>query len=191
MVSSARSRAPANSKRLVANEVAQLERSYHDNEVRIRGVVDNLAHQRDNLVVQAEQIRTAISSIHLDLTRDVNATSDLVAGRIAESTQKITQSLTEKGEHITLALGRAGDSMIGTLSERGGDLLERLERTSQQTTHAIATASDQLTSSLNFKTENVTQEFTQLAIRSDRIGAAAARTRLPRASRRSHRPSCR
>jgi hypothetical protein len=148
---------------LVANEVAQLERTYHDNEVRIRSVVENLAHQRDNLVVQAEQVRSAISNIHLELNRDINSTSDLVAARIAESTQKISQALQEKGEHISLALGRAGDSMIGAISERGGDLLERLERTSQQTSHAIATASDQLTSSLNFKTDNVSQEFSQLA----------------------------
>ncbi|HWP26126.1 MAG TPA: hypothetical protein VNL39_07260 [Xanthobacteraceae bacterium] len=148
---------------LVANEVAQLERTYHDNEVRIRSVVDNLINQRDNLVVQAEQIRNALSNIHLDLTRDINSTTDLVANRIAESAQKISQALQEKGEHITLALDRAGESMIGTLSERGGDLLERLERTSQQTAHAIATASEQLSASLNLKTDNVSQEFSQLA----------------------------
>ncbi len=147
---------------LVANEVSQLERTYHDNEMRIRGIVENLAHQRDAMVAQSEQIRHAISAIHLDLTRDINSTNDLVAGRISETTQQIAKALSEKGEHITLALGRAGDSMIGTLSERGGDLLERLERTSQETTHAISAASDRLTTNLNFKADHVSQEFTQL-----------------------------
>ena len=52
--------------------------------------------------------------------------------------------------------------MIGALGERGGDLLERLERTSLETTSAISTASDRLTSSLNFKTDHITEEFSEL-----------------------------
>ncbi|TKW75415.1 MAG: negative regulator of septation ring formation, partial [Bradyrhizobium icense] len=46
---------------LVANEVAALERAYSDNEVRIRALLQDIAHQRDNLVGQAEQVRSAIS----------------------------------------------------------------------------------------------------------------------------------
>src|SRR4029077_11013928 len=37
---------------LVANEVAALERAYSDNEVRIRSLLQDIAHQRDNLVGQ-------------------------------------------------------------------------------------------------------------------------------------------
>ena len=111
---------------LVANEVSALERAYNDNEVRIRGLLETLAHQRDTLVGQAEQVRNAITGVHLDLTHDIASVSDHVAERVNDSAQKIAQALTEKGEHITLALGRAGDSMIGALGERGGDLLERL-----------------------------------------------------------------
>ena len=117
---------------LVANEVSALERAYNDNEVRIRGLLETLAHQRDTLVGQAEQVRNAITGVHLDLSHDISSVSDHVAERVNDSAQKIAQALTEKGEHITLALGRAGDSMIGALGERGGDLLERLERTSQR-----------------------------------------------------------
>jgi len=39
---------------LVANEVSALERAYSDNEVRIRALLQDIAHQRDNLVGQAE-----------------------------------------------------------------------------------------------------------------------------------------
>jgi hypothetical protein len=47
---------------LVANEVAAMERAYHDNEVRVRALVDNLAQQRDTLVAQSEQLRAAITT---------------------------------------------------------------------------------------------------------------------------------
>ena len=42
---------------LVSNEVSALERAYSDNEVRIRALLQDIAHQRDNLVGQAEQVR--------------------------------------------------------------------------------------------------------------------------------------
>ena len=148
---------------LVHNEVSALERAYNDNEVRIRGLLQDLASQRDTLVSQAEQVRNAITGVHLDLSQDITSVSDLVAERVSETAQRITHTLADKGEHITLALGRAGDSMINALTERGGDLLERLEQTSDQTTHAIATATERMTASLNFKTDHIHEEFTGLA----------------------------
>ena len=55
---------------LVSNEVAALERAYSDNEVRIRALLQDIAHQRDNLVGQAEQVRNAISGVQIDLRQD-------------------------------------------------------------------------------------------------------------------------
>src|SRR3954453_17047748 len=122
---------------LVHNEVSALERAYNDNEVRIRDLVSELSNQRDTLVNQAEQVRNAIASVHLDLAHDITSVGDLVSDKVNEVAQRVTRSLTEKGEHITLALGHAGDSMIDALSERGSTLLDRLESTSDKATTAI------------------------------------------------------
>ncbi len=157
---------------LVHNEVSALERAYNDNEVRIRALLSELASQRDTLVGQAEQVRNAISSVHLDLSHDITSAGDLVADRVNEVAQRITRTLTEKGEHITLALGHAGDSMIDALGERGGDLLERLETTSDRATTAITTASEQLTSSLNVKTDHVHEEFAALSLELQQLMAS-------------------
>ena len=108
---------------LVQNEVAALERTYSDNEVRIRGLLQDLASQRDTLVGQAEQVRSAISNVHIDLTQDLSTISDLVGQQVNDAAQRITHALAEKGEHITLTLGQIGDNMIAQLGERGGDLL--------------------------------------------------------------------
>ncbi len=115
---------------LVHNEVAALERAYNDNELRIRGLIEDLANQRDSLVGQAEQVRNALTSVHLGLTQDIASVSEMVAASVNDAAQRVTRTLAEKGEHITLALGRAGDNMIDALGERGGDLLEQLNRTS-------------------------------------------------------------
>ena len=148
---------------LVRNEVAALERTYGDNEVRIRGLLQDLANQRDTLVGQAEQVRSAINNVHIDLTQDLSTISDLVGQQVNEAAERITHSLAEKGEHITLALGEIGDNMIQQLSVRGEDLIVRLEAASEETSRALATASDQLTTSLNFKTDHIGEEFSEIA----------------------------
>jgi hypothetical protein len=157
---------------LVHNEVSALERAYNDNEVRIRDLLTELTNQRETLVNQAEHVRNAIASVHLDLAHDITSVGDLVADKVNEVAQRVTRSLTEKGEHITLALGHAGDSMIDALSERGSTLLDRLETTSDHATTAISSASDRLSASLNFKTEHVHDEFAELAARLQQMMSA-------------------
>jgi len=147
---------------LVANEVSALEHAYNDNEVRIRALLQDLGSQRDTLVGQAAQIRDAINSVHLDLGHDISQINELVAEQVNEASRRITHTLAEKAEHITRALGHAGDTMIQSLGERGGDLLERLETTSRETAQAIAGASDRLASTLNFKTDHIGDEFTEI-----------------------------
>src|SRR5919109_301077 len=144
---------------MVSNEVSALEHAYNDNEVRIRALLQDLGTQRDTLVGQAGQIRDAINSVHLDLSHDIAQISELVAEQVDEASRRITHSLSEKAEHITRALGNAGDTMIQTLGERGGDLLGRLENTSRDTSQAISAASDRLTTTLNFKTDHIGDEF--------------------------------
>jgi len=148
---------------LVHNEVSALERAYSDNEMRIRGLLEDLNRQHDNLVNSAGQVRNAIKGVHLDLSQDITSVSDLVAARVNKAATEITQTLADKGNHITQTLAQTGDTMINALGERGGDLLRRLESASFETQTAIAQASEQLSGSLNFKTDHIPQEFEMLA----------------------------
>jgi archaellum component FlaC len=148
---------------LVQSEVAALERTYSDNEVRIRGLLQDLSNQRDTLVGQAEQVRSALNNVQIDLTQDLSTITDLVGEQVNEAAQRITQSLAEKGERITASLGQIGDNMVQELSDRGGDLLSRLEAASEETSRAITMASDRLSSNLDFKTNHIGQEFAEIA----------------------------
>jgi apolipoprotein A1/A4/E domain-containing protein len=147
---------------LVNNEVASLERTYSDNEARIRTLLEGLAQQRESFVAQAEQVRTAISNVHLDLTHDVTSVTDAVAERINDASQRMARSLAEKGDQIATAFGSASDAMISSIGTRGGDLIVRLEAASTETTSALAAATDRLTSSLNFKTDHIGDEFAEI-----------------------------
>jgi len=148
---------------LVQSEVAALERTYSDNEVRIRGLLQELGNQRDTLVGQAEHVRSALGNVQIDLTQDLSTISDLVGQQVNEAAQRVTQSLAEKGEHITATLAQIGDNMVQQLSQRGGDMLDRLEAASEETARAIALASDRLSSNLDFKTNHIGEEFAEIA----------------------------
>jgi len=150
---------------LVHNEVAQLERAYNYNELRIRGLIEDLANQRDTLVAQAEQVRNSLASVHLGLTQDITSISEMVAASVNDAASRITRTLAEKGEHITLALGRAGDSMIDAIGERGGDLLDHLNRTGDDVSRTLETASDKMTASLNVKTDHISEQVEELTVR--------------------------
>ena len=148
---------------MVNTEVAQLERAYADNEVRMRGLIDGIIAQRETLVDHAEQVRAAISNVHVDLSHEIGAVSDKVAEQVNEAAQRITDALAEKGDHIQRALQSSGDNMIAAVGDRGGDLLERLEQASEITTRAIDAASERMTTNLTFKTSNIHGEFAEIA----------------------------
>ena len=103
-----------------------LERAYSDNEVRIRALLQDIAHQRDNLVGQAEQVRSAISVVQIDLRHDIALISDAIASRVDEVAKKITGALEARRPYHQRR--HAGDNMILALGERGGDLLDSFSR---------------------------------------------------------------
>ena len=148
---------------LVNSEVAALERAYNDNEARIRNLLAGLAEQRETLVGQAEQVRNAITNVHLDLSHDITMVGELIAERVEEAAQRVNRALADKGEHITVALGAAGNAMIEQLGERGIDLLKRIERTGEDTTRAIDATGERLTSGLNLKSERLNDELVAAA----------------------------
>ena len=134
---------------LVQNEVSALERAYNDNELRIRGLLEDLNRQHDNLVSSAEQVRDAIKGVHLDLSQDISTVGDMVAAQVNKAATEITQSLSEKGDHITQTLAQTGDTMIASLGERGGDLIQRLEAASYETQNAVAQSTQQLSGTIS------------------------------------------
>ncbi|MGH6823787.1 MAG: apolipoprotein acyltransferase, partial [Methylocella sp.] len=66
---------------LVRSEVSNLERSYADNERRVRSLVDELASERESILTNADRVRGAIAVAHDNLSRDLAGAST----RFAES----------------------------------------------------------------------------------------------------------
>src|SRR5690606_11989627 len=74
---------------LVQNEVSALERSYSDNEVRMRSLIDDLAGQREAILVNSERVRTSIVRAQESLSEDLRLAADNIAEQVGHSGGRI------------------------------------------------------------------------------------------------------
>ena len=97
---------------LVRSEVATLERSYADNERRIRTLIDDLSNEREAIVLNAEKVRGAMSGAHENLSDTLATTSLKLAEAVSDAGVRVTQSLGAKGEEISTSLGQTGERLL-------------------------------------------------------------------------------
>src|SRR5207244_3919514 len=137
---------------LVANEVSALEHAYNDNEVRIRALLQDLGSQRDTLVGQADQIRDAINSIHLDLGQDISQISELVAEQVNEAARRITHTLAANLQHtMSVRLDRVADGF----SQKSAGILDLLTGRTQQLTELVVETGNNLADAIANRVEEV------------------------------------
>ena len=111
--SSARSRARPSSRRWSPTKSPRSNTPITTTRCASARLLQDLGGQRDTLVGQAEQIRDAINSVHLDLEpRIFRRSASSLPNRSTRLRGESPTRLAEKGEHITRALEHAGDTMI-------------------------------------------------------------------------------
>ncbi len=112
---------------LVHSEVNALERSYSENEVRVRTLVNELSAEREAIINHSERLRSSISGAHDSLASDMRGAAESLTAQMA----------------IT---GEAFASMIDT---RAALLMEKSETAASTIGTMLATQSDTLLSTLN------------------------------------------
>ena len=99
----------------VQSEVSTLERSYSDNERRIRLLIAEMADQREAIVTSGTRVRDAIATAHDGIAADLNS-----AGA------SLSERLTETGQRLTASIGAASDDVARGLEGAGSTTLERI-----------------------------------------------------------------
>ncbi|MFM9973051.1 MAG: hypothetical protein ACKVON_00575 [Beijerinckiaceae bacterium] len=158
---------------LVHSEVSQLERSYSDNELKIRMLLDELANQREAINNSASSVRTAIMGAHDNLSSDLQTVSQRITDSVSDAGQRVTSALDERREQITLSLSRVGDDMIDQISTRSSDLIERLSMTGDSVNDKIATTSADVTRTI---TESGAQLVAEISDRGHELNERIAYT---------------
>ena len=163
---------------LVHNEVAALERSYSENENRIRNLISELASEREALANNSERVSEALRGIGSHVTREISAASDRASQAMTQATSTLADTLASRGNKITSAVTAAGTVIDEKLAERGARITDQLvkhgaqaaehmHRTGLEVTQSIQETSDRTAAAISAKGNNLVASVMSM---SERVG---------------------
>lgn len=146
---------------IVHSEIASLERAYGENEIRVRGLIEELINQREAIVSNSERVRAAIAGVHENLNVDLDNATQRLSSIVTQAGEKITHSLDSKTSEITEVLGKSGESMVREITASGGQLIARLDTTTEAVSSRLTEATGTVTAALTHKVSDITQVLSQ------------------------------
>jgi hypothetical protein len=163
---------------LVHNEVAALERSYTENENRIRNLISELASEREALANNSERVSEALRGIGSQVTREITAASEKASQSLGHASATMTEAFATRGQKITAAVNAAGIAIDEKLAERGARITEQLVKhgaqaaetlriSSLEVTRAIQETSDRTAAAISAKGNSL---VTSVMSMSERVG---------------------
>ena len=137
---------------LVHNEVAALERSYSENELRVRGLISELASEREALTNNSERVSETLKGVGAQVARDISAASGSIDKKLAERGLQLTELLVARSNEAAEQVQKAQSKVV----EHVPALLERLSKEQTHLSQVIEGAAKNLSA-----LENVVGERTQ------------------------------
>ena len=151
---------------LVHNEVAALERSYSDNELRVRGLISELASEREALSNNSQRVSESLRGVGQEIARNLSAASSSIDQKLAERGFQLTELLVarsnEAAEQVERAQNRVQENMpillerLGQEQERLGQVIEGTARNLSALEVAVAQRTTSLDHTLKERTEALT-----------------------------------
>ncbi|HMK42322.1 MAG TPA: hypothetical protein VK451_12280 [Methyloceanibacter sp.] len=125
---------------MVHSEVAALERSYGENELRVRTLISELATEREALANNSARVSDALKGVGAQVARDIAAASSTIDKKLAERGTQLTELLvsrsSEAAEQVHKAQSRVTEAIPG--------LLDRLTKEQGRLTQVIDGATQNL-----------------------------------------------
>jgi hypothetical protein len=125
---------------LVHNEVAALERSYSENEIRVRSLISELASEREALSNNSERVSETLKGVSAQVARDISAVSGSIDKKLAERGQQLTELLVARSTEAAEQVQKAQSKVV----EHVPALLDRLTKEQTRLTNVIEGAAKNL-----------------------------------------------
>ena len=106
----------------VSAEVSTLERSYSDNERKIRSLIAEMADQREAIVASGARVRDAISNAHGGISGDLDSAGDRLSQKLNEAGQRLAGALGTTSEDIAISMDRAGSAAVERIAAKGAQI---------------------------------------------------------------------
>lgn len=154
---------------LVHNEVAALERSYEENERKIRGLIQELSGERSALLGTSERVTDTLRSLGTEIPQLID--------RLSNQQIKLATIIQSAGENLTAlesAVGTSADRLETTLGQRTEEmhtvlvgytsaLADALSARTETIQNAFHDYLENLNSSLDGRTQNLQAVFEEYA----------------------------
>jgi hypothetical protein len=146
---------------LVHNEVSALERSYEDNERKIRGLIQELSGERHALLNTSERVTDTLKALGTDIPALIE--------KLSSQQIKLATIIQSAGDNLT-SLESAVDQSAGRLEQTLGTRTDQLQNVLETYTGAIGSALGHRTDEIQNVLESYTSALaTALGSRSDQI----------------------
>jgi hypothetical protein len=151
---------------LVHNEVAALERSYGDNELRVRGLISELSSEREALSNNSQRVSESLRGVGQEIARNLSAASASIDQKLAERGFQLTELLVARSNEAAEQVERAQNKVqehMPSLLERLGQEQERLGQVilgAARNLSALEVAVGQRTDSLDHTLKERTKALT-------------------------------
>ncbi|HUO55160.1 MAG TPA: apolipoprotein acyltransferase, partial [Rhodoblastus sp.] len=122
---------------MVRAEVTSLERTYGDNERRIRILLNELSSERESIVANADQISSALADAHTALSTELENATKQLTEMLERTGDRIAKSLEDKGGAIESAFSQSGDTLLRQVEERAQNLLDTFRKSSEDTARMV------------------------------------------------------
>ena len=127
---------------MVKNEVGTLERAYDENEIRVRGLVEELQAERDAIVTHGNRLREAMSSAHDAFSLDIDSVTERINNSITDVTDRVTGEIISRSDAARMQISAAGDLIIDTLTQKGRESTDRMTQVGVEIARAISAKGD-------------------------------------------------
>ncbi len=150
---------------LVHNEVASLERSYTQNENRIRGLLEDLAGERNALLNTSERVSYSLKELGGDIPALVDKLADQqvkLARFIEQAGQNLVsleQSLATNATHLASTVGTSTQQLHGVLTDRTAEIRGLLETRTSEIATALQAGKSELEGTLVSHSEEMQAAF--------------------------------
>jgi len=111
---------------LVHGEVAALERSYADNEYKMRGLVSELGAEREAIMSTATRIQQTIEAVHKGFSNDIAAAGSGITTAIEDAGSRFNFMIGNRQDEIVATLDRSGSQVAEIIGTQTHELAERL-----------------------------------------------------------------
>ncbi len=134
---------------LVHNEVMNLERSYTDNEIRIRTLVADMTGERELIVNHAERVRATLTGAEENIRVELNAVDGRIAEAVDNATANLSNTLEIRRDEVHARLTEANDAIANRLAASGDQMALLVNSTSEQAVERLAASGQALDDVIN------------------------------------------